>query len=111
MQPLIFCSPFDEALAQSGPPALFLPDRDGLFRFDPEWTRDAWERLTVAPAFARCWVLVRDRDTGFINLVLSTSPALLEVHPRADTRTFLDEAEARAALEHYGRPAVAREGW
>jgi hypothetical protein len=106
-----FCSPFDEALAHSGPPGLFLPDREGRFRFDPEWTRDAWERLSSPPAFSTCWVLVRDHDTGFVNLVLSTSPALLATHPRADTRTFATEAEARAVWSQLGRPALATERW
>lgn len=106
-----FCSPFDEALARSGPAAVFLPDRDGELRFDADWTRDAWERAPGPHDTAWVWLLLRDRDTGFVNLLLVTSPTLIERHPRADVRAYPSAEAAIAARAAIGRPPVAREAW
>lgn len=110
-----FCSPFDERLAATGPPAVFLRDPEGLLRFDAEWTRDAWGRAeqAVDPAAApvRCWALARDRDSGYVLLVLATSPALLGVHPRLSFRTFDGAPSALAALAELGRPPLAATPW
>jgi hypothetical protein len=105
-----FCSAFDAALADAGPPALFLEDPEGRLRFDPEWTRDAWGR-TPAVRPGRCWALARDADSGYVQIVLSTSPDLVLHHPRATFRAFDAEAPARAALAALGRPPIAREPW
>ncbi len=110
-----FCNPFDEALAHAGPPAVFLPDPDGYWRFDASWTRDAWQRLDPeaprpAPGAWR-YVLLRDRATGFVQLALATGPALLGAHPRADVRPFETLEAAEAARGAFGRPPVAREAW
>ena len=69
-----FCSPWDEALARRGPPSVFLPDREGLLRFDADWTRDCWGRAPGPHVDGWTWLLLRDRDTGFVNLLLATSP-------------------------------------
>jgi hypothetical protein len=111
-----FCSPFDERLAASGPPAVFLRDPEGLLRFDAEWTRDAWGRLEGRddPVASRspCWALARDADSGYVQLVLATSPALLgDDHPRLSFRRFDDAASAIAALGALGRPPLARAPW
>lgn len=106
-----FCSPFDHALAHGGPPAVFLFDREGLLRFDPQWTRDAWGRSPGPHAPGWVWVLTRDRDTGFVWMVLVTSPQLLVDHPRLELRAFSERAEAEAALAELGSPALASEPW
>ena len=106
-----FATAFDEALATSGPPAVFLPDREGLLRFDADWTRDCWERATDALAAGQVWVLLRDRATGFVNLLLVTSPALLVAHPRGDVRAYGTFAEASTALAAFGTPALAGAPW
>lgn len=110
-----FCSAFDERLAATGPPAIFLRDPEGLLRFDAEWTRDAWGRVGDAvesdAAPVRCWALARDRDSGYVLLVLATSPALLGVHPRLSFRTFDGPAAALAALAALGRPPLAEAPW
>lgn len=106
-----FCNPFDELLAQAGPPAVFLLDREGMLRFDETWTRDAWGRAPGPHGFGRSWRLLRDHDTGYVTLVLVTSPTLLREHPRAEVRSFEGRAEAEAARARFGRPPLASEPW
>lgn len=107
----MFCSPFDQHLAEAGPAAVFLPDPEGLLRFDAEWTRDAWSRAAppLRPGFT--WVLARDRVSGYVLMVLATSPDLLVDHPRLDLRRFADRDAARAALQALGSPPLARGPW
>ena len=92
-----FASPFDLALAEAGPASVFLPDREGAWRFDADWTRDCWERAPGPHPHGWAFVRVRDHDTGYVNVVLVTSAALLAAHPRADVAAFADEAGARGA--------------
>jgi len=106
-----FCSPFDEALAHAGPAAVFLLDREGALRFDATWTRDAWGRAPGPHEPGWCWQLMRDRASGFVQLILVTSPTLLAAHPRADVRVFATHAEASDARARYGTPAMASDGW
>lgn len=106
-----FCSEFDAALAEAGPAAVFLPDRNGDLRFEPSWTRDAWGRAPGPHEHGRVWLLARDRASGFVQLVFVTSPTLLAEHPRLDLRAFSDEASARAALEAVGVPPIVEEAW
>lgn len=107
----MFCNDFDEALARSGPAAVFLLDQEGRLRFDADWTRDAWGREPGPHEHGWVWRLLRDRGTGFVTLVLVTSPTLIQAHPRADIRSYADEAEARAARAAFGRPPLTREAW
>lgn len=93
-----FASAFDLALARQGPAAVFLPDREGAWRFDADWTRDCWGRAPGPHGPDWRFVLVRDAATGFVNLVMVSAATLLDAHPRADVRAFPDEAAARAAL-------------
>jgi hypothetical protein len=93
-----FASTFDQVLAHHGPAAVFLPDREGAWRFDADWTRDCWGREPGPHAPGWRFVLVRDAATGFVNLVLVTGATLLAAHPRADVSGFDDEATARAAM-------------
>jgi len=109
-----FCSPFDAALAAAGPPAVFLPDREGLLRFDAEWTRDAWGRNPGPHAPGARWTLLRDHDTGFVMLALVTSPTLLpepDGHHRMDVRSFDSAEDATAARATYGEPPICTEAW
>ena len=108
---LTFCNPFDETLASEGPPAIFLPDREGLLRFDESWTRDAWGRNPGPHVFSPAWGLVRDHATRFVTLVLVTSPGLLEGWPRADVRLYATREEAEAARHALGTLAVAGDAW
>jgi hypothetical protein len=93
-----FCSPFDRRLAEQGPPAVFLRDPEGRLRLDPEWTRDAWARL-------------KGRDSGYVQLVLATSPDLLAEHPRLQCRAFEEAHLAEEVLAALGRPPVVKEPW
>ena len=106
-----FCSPFDETLAREGPAAVFLLDREGLLRFDAEWTRDCWGRHPGPHDKQLCWALVRDRASGFVQQVLITSPTLLEGHPRLEAIRYPDADAARAALRALGRPPLVEEPW
>ena len=106
-----FCSAFDEQLARHGPPAVFLFDPDGELRFDAEWTRDAWERAARPVQRGDCWLLARDRDSGWVQLLLATSPDLLREHPRLDVRPVRDVEEGRALRASLGAVPVVTEGW
>jgi hypothetical protein len=98
---VVFCGPFDEALAHTGPAAVFLPDREGLLRFEGDWTRDCWARAPGPHAHGWQWLLIRDHDTGFVNLLLATSPTLVPAHPRAEVRAY---ASAEAAFLAWRSP-------
>ena len=106
-----FCSPFDETLAREGPAAIFLLDREGLLRFDAEWTRDAWGRHPGPQERGIFWTLVRDRRTGFVQRVLVTGRDLLTDHPRLEARIYDDAEAAKAALRAIGIPAIASDPW
>ncbi|MEM6926509.1 MAG: hypothetical protein AAF602_06250 [Myxococcota bacterium] len=106
-----FCSPFDETLAREGPAAVFLLDREGLLRFDAEWTRDAWGRHPGPHERRETWVLARDRASGFVQRVMITGPTLLDDHPRLEARAYPDATSATRALDAIGRPPIAREPW
>ena len=108
---LQFCSPFDEAAAHSGGAAIFLLDREGALRLAPNWSRDCWSRAPGPHASKWTWTLARDRDSGFVQLVLATSPTLLVTHPRFDLHAAADLQSALARLETYGTPAIAPEPW
>lgn len=106
-----FCDPFDAAVAESGAPALFTVDADGRLRLDPDRTRDALARLPGPPAWVPTLALLRDRATGYVQLVLTSAPELVMGHPRADARLFADAAEALDALAALGRPPISRGDW
>jgi len=108
---MLFCSPFDEALAQGGPPAVFLLDRDRRLRFQPEWTRDAWGRHPEASEHEAAWFVVRDCGSGFVQAVFVTSPVLLQGHPRVQARRVQSESHALQALAELGAPPIASEPW
>jgi hypothetical protein len=108
---VVFCTPFDEALAGSGPAAVFLFDQEGALRFEATWTRDAWGRAPGPHDVGHTWLLARDAASGFVWVVLATSPTLLVDHPRLQLRVMASLEAARAALDAFGRPPVASEPW
>ncbi len=111
VQAMEFCTPFDEALAHQGPPGVFLFDAEGALRFQVTWTRDLYGRAPGPHALGWRWTLCRDIASGFVQLVLVTSPTLLTEHPRLELRAFEAYDEAKAALDALGVPAVAEAGW
>ena len=106
-----FCTPFDEALAHQGPPGVFLFDAEGALRFHITWTRDLYGRAPGPHERGWRWVLCRDKASGFVQLVLVTSPSLLTEHPRLELRSFDDHGAAEAALQALGSPPVAEASW
>lgn len=106
-----FNSPFDQQLAERGPACIFLPDREGMLRFDAEWSRDAWGRYPGPHVRAFTWTLLRDRDTGFVMIALVTSPTLLPDHPRMEVRAFESVEEAQAARASFGAPPLSPAPW
>ena len=106
-----WCSPFDAALAASDVAGVFLLDREGLWRFDETWTRDAWSREPGPHRVGVTWRLLRDRGTGWVTVVQTNSPDLLAAHPRADVRTYDTLRDALAARDALGRLPIAREAW
>ena len=100
-----FSSPFDAALAESGPPAVFARNHDGEWKLSENLSRDAWGRAPSPPRDPG-FALFRDRETGFVSLLYVTARALVAEHPRADSRFLDDEPAALAALAALGRPPV-----
>ncbi|TNE84333.1 MAG: hypothetical protein EP330_29385 [Deltaproteobacteria bacterium] len=107
----MFCSPFDEALAQGGAAAIFLPDPEGMWRFDASWTRDAWGRDAGPHAHAWRYAALRDKRSGFAFVALVTSPTLLVEHPRLDVRLFESLDEARRFVADFGDPPITEAPW
>lgn len=107
----MFCSPFDAALAERGPPAVFLLDREGDWRFAPNWTRDAWNVSGDDGERGTRWVLARDHDSGFIQFLLCTGVDLLREHVRHDLRHYATETEAREARAAFGSPPICEVPW
>jgi hypothetical protein len=106
-----FCSPFDEQLARHGPAGVFLLDPEGAWRFDANWSRDAWQRSPESHVVQWRFVLLRDRGSGFVQLALTTSPTLLAEHPRSDVRQYRSLEEALAERERFGDPPLCAETW
>ena len=71
----------------NGPAGVFLRDRDGLWRFDSEWTRDAWQRAPGPHVSGWTFTVFKDAGTSHEVILLVTSPTLLASHPRGDIRT------------------------
>ena len=106
-----YCSPFDAALAAAKVPAVFLSDSDGNWRLHPSWSRDCWGRNAEQADPDPGYCLARDRATGLVQMVFTTSRGLLEGHPRLDVRVFNDFDAAAAAFEGFGTPPLAKDPW
>lgn len=103
-----FCSPYDLALAETGPATIFLRTLEGLWRVQPDLSRDGCERLKRVPERDEGYGLMTDRATRFVTPVFTTSLALFEDHPRVDVQWFEDEAAMDEALLALGRPPLRR---
>ncbi len=107
---LQFVSDFDRLLATSDAPLLFLRDPEGFWRVQVDLARDGAVRLGRPPRLQEGHALLRDRITGLVTPVYTTSRELLQDHPRADI-VFYASAEAMlAAFESLGRPPVSLGG-
>lgn len=95
-------SPFDEALAQSGTPAVFTLDHTGRLGLDEARTRETWCRVGGPDVREACHCLFTDNATGFVQYVFVTSPAFYREHPRATTERFPSYSEAIDALKVLG---------
>jgi hypothetical protein len=87
---------------------VFLADHEGLLRFDPSWTRDAWGRSEGPHAINWTWTVLRDRGSGFVFVVLVTSPTLLVEHPRLDVRAVESREAAQRLAASFGDPPLAQ---
>ena len=106
-----FCSIYDETLAAHGPAAVFLPDKRGAWRFDPEWSRDAWLRDEGPHAHGRSFRLWRDTQTGYVVLLMVTSETLLIQHPKGQVRSYATLEEAQHARKEFGQPPLSPTPW
>jgi hypothetical protein len=110
--PFPFRSELDRRMALQGPAAIFTLDARGQLQFDAARTRDSWDRLEDEMAridgvkLAPCPCLFRDRETGWVQFVFSTSEQLCGEHPRADIRVFPDTQTALQELQSLGVPPV-----
>jgi hypothetical protein len=95
-------SPFDQAMAESGPAAVFTLDHGGRLGIDEARTRETWCRLAGPDGREACHCLFRDRATGFVQYVLVTAVNFYEAHPRADTVRYSSAEEAMSALAQLG---------
>ena len=102
-------SPFDEQLATHGPPAIFTIDFKDRLGLDEARTRELWTRMDRAPEWGVCHCLYRDRETGWVQYVLVTSPDLCGPHPRADIVRFATREDALSALAALGELPVSKE--
>ena len=110
--PFPFRSEFDRRLALEGPPAIFTLDARGQLHFDAARSRESWDRLETemskeeSSSMRPCPCLFRDRETGWVQFILSTSETLCQHHPRAEVRIFPDAQSALEALHSVGVPPV-----
>lgn len=106
-----FASPFDAALADAGPPAIFTVDPQGRLRVDPERTREMvleLGHLPAGPPVPGHYVLV-DRATGLALYLFVTHPLLAERQPRGTAEACPDAATALARVRaQWVRPADDR---
>ena len=107
-----FCSALDRAWAESGPPALFMLTVEGVWRLEPDLSRDGWERVKPElPPRLPGHGLMRDLETGFVTRIYVTGRVLMDEHPRVEVQWFDDADSARAALVALGRPPLRKEPW
>ncbi len=90
---------------------MFLRNREGAWKLEPGWTRDAWSRDPGPHAFGWTWCLCRDRATGYVVIVLATSPTLLAHHPRMDVRAFPNQSTAFEAHASLGAVPIDPSAW
>ena len=97
-----FCDDWDRSIFEDGVLALFLLNPDGELRLAGGRTRDALRHAPGPFPCAACHALLRDGATGHVHYVLTTSPALVQGHPRLTATCYETQAEALAALAALG---------
>ena len=111
-----FCDVFDQNMAQSGVPGVFVLDVDGELRFDLGRTRDFWQHRGLGSGgsvvlgvstLEACHCLLRDKANGWTQYVLLTSPLLLGDLPRAELIRFASRQEAMDRLVQLGALPVS----
>lgn len=102
-----FASEWDEALARTGPPAIFTLDPEGKLRVDPERTREIYlQQPAMLGRIAGHYVLT-DRATGLRLYLFVTHAALAERQPRGEVVAYPDAASAlRQTVEQWAVPAA-----
>ena len=101
-------SPFDEVLANAGPPAVFTLDHKGRLGVDEARPRESWTRIGDIGDLVPCHCLFEDRATGWHQYVLVTAEALCTDHPRAKVHRFPSAEAALSTLETMGGVAIRR---
>ena len=102
-----FVSDYDQLLATSDAPMLFLRDPEGLWRASVDLSRDGAVRLGREPVLQKGHALMRDLSTGLVTPVFTTSRELLLEHPRAEITFYPDHAQQMSAFEALGRPPLS----
>ena len=103
-----FCSEYDEALAASGPPSVFLRTLEGFWRVEPNIARDGCERLKQVPERIEGHGLMRDTATGFVSRIYTTGRGLFDGHPRVELTWCPTEQDADEAFAALGNPPIQR---
>lgn|GEM_PF-2344786 len=111
-----YCSPMDERLAIEGPPSIFILDHEQKWRFDASLTRDGTQRLNqekegLQAELDWAFVLLRDRSTGFVSRMMTTSKGLFDGHTRADPKFFDQEEDFDAAWGEISMLPVVGDDW
>lgn len=99
---IVWRSLFDEAMAETGPPAVFTLDHKGRLGLDEARSRESWSRLEAGGDFEHCHCVFEDLATGWHQYVLATSALLCEAHPRARVHRFETMEKALAFLDSLG---------
>ena len=97
-----FCDDWDRSLFDGGVLALFLLNPDGELRLAGGRTRDALRHAPGPFPVAACHALLRDGATGHVHYVLTTSPGLVEGHPRLTATCYPTQSAALTALAALG---------
>jgi hypothetical protein len=101
-----FASPWDEALAASGLPALFTLDPEGKLRVDPERTREIYLLGPVEGPGELGHYVLTDARTRLRLYLFVTHPVLAERQPRGTVVRHPDAGSAIAeAVEQWAVPA------
>ena len=88
-----FIEDFDRILAETGPPAVFTINQEGVLQLDPMRTRDFRKQNSPPFHHEACHCVLVDHATGWPQYALITSPGLCS-NPRAEVKRFPDEAAA-----------------
>ena len=106
---MIFADPFDEALAKSGPAALFTLSHQGELRVDVMKSRELWRQNQGPFLVEACHCVLIDHETNWPQYALITSPQLCIRHERASIERYPAYEEALQAVEQYKKAYYQRQ--